>query len=309
MKFLVKEIAHAEELSHQPDLQSTFLLFKNIYGAELKFFILTDKGNNPVGHFCIYAFNKLWQKHQITPPFLTDIQLTTQCKAENSAQVTTFYRDIVTAIVQFLKTQPHTYLELVFPESYKDLLPFVWNEYKVGVKYSYFIDLGLSEEELLQNMSTQRRKNIRDAEKLNLEIKRVSDPTIIYDKAIETLSSKNAKFNPDLVKSLSNLAGTAHLISTGLFENGKLVALSTCLRTTSECTYLFGWNSTEKGKSFYGTYALWNCILACKESSVSFNFAGSQIPSVEKYFRGFGGQLTPLLSVVSDKRKLTKQFS
>lgn len=259
--------------------------------------------------FCTYSFNKLWQKHIITPPFLTDIQLTVNCSAKNVAQVNNFYRDVIATISQFHKAKQHSYLELVLPENIKDALPFVWDGYNVGVRYSYFIDLNLSEDELLQNMSTQRRKNVRDAAKLDLRVERITDPGVILEKAVDTLSSKKAKFNQDIVRNFTNLAQSEALVCTGVYEDENLMALSACLSTPSEATYLFGWNDSTKGKSSFGTYALWNCILACKTNSQRFNFAGSQIPSVEKYFRGFGGTLTPMISVVSDKRKLTKQFT
>lgn len=282
---------------------------KDVYSDELKYFGLFDKGNNLVGSFCYYGFNKLWQKHIITPPFLTDIQLRTNCTATNSSQISNFNRDVLSSISHFLKQQPHSYLEIVLPHHIKDGLSFNWDGFKVGVRYTYLLDLNLQQDELLSNMSTQRRKNIRDAEKHHLEIREINDTTLISAKAIETLSSKNAKFNEQVVKNFAALADTESLTNIGVYENGELSALSTAFNSNNESTYLFGWNNGESGRSFLGTFALWQCILASQKTSSTFNFAGSQLPSIEKYFRGFGGTLTPMLSIVSDKRKLMKQFT
>lgn len=309
MKYSIQEISDKDGLRSISTSSVPFDTLKSVYGNELKYFQLLDKGGNPVAQFAVYSFNKLWQKHIITPPFLTDIQLNSNCSANNESQVTNFHRDVLSTIATYFNERQHTYLELVLPNSVKDALPFIWNNYKVGVRHTYLLELQKTEEELLKNMSSQRRKNIRDAEKLNLEVKLINDGNMIREKALETLSSKNAKFNEDIVSNFCNLAGSDQLLSLGVFEDNELIALSTCLATPEEVTYLFGWNNGSSGRSFIGTYALWNCILECKKTSKKFNFAGSQIPSIEKYFRGFGGQITPLISVISDKRKLTKQFT
>lgn len=309
MKFKIEEIFGQHDSGKQLDSTDNTSLLRKVYGNELRSFVLKDKGDNIVASFYTYAFNKLWQKHIITPPFLTDIQLQVSCSATNASQISNFYRDIITSIADYLKALPHSYMELVLPTQIKDGLPFTWNGFGIGVRYTYLADLNLSDTELLQNMSSQRRKNIRDAEKSNLKVKQVKDKSIIFSKATETLLTKNAKFNKQIVSNISQLAHSNDLVSMGIFDNGELVALSTCLLHQNQSTYLFGWNNGEKGKSYLGTYALWSCILESKNHVSTFNFAGSKIPSVEKYFRGFGGQLTPLISLVSDKRKLTKQFT
>lgn len=309
MKYKVKEISDSTSLGEYSEVSNSYLLLRKVYGSELKYYVLEDKGGNLVASFCLYSFNKLWQKHIITPPFLTDIQLKLICNATNVSQINNFNRDVLSSIASFLKNTSHTFIEIALPHHINDALPFSWNKFQVGIRYTYFLDLTLDKSELLANMSTQRRKNIRDAEKLNLEIRQISDSDLIKEKANETLSSKKAKFNEQIVSNYAQLVGSDELTSIGIYENNQLLALSTCINLNGESTYLFGWNNGDNNRSFIGTYALWNCILACKDKSQLFNFAGSQIPSVEKYFRGFGGQLTPLSTVVSDKRKLTKKFT
>lgn len=308
MKYFIKEIEDSKFILDKTTSLSVATLQK-VYHKEIRVFGIQDKGANIVAHFFIYFFNKLWQKHLITPPFLTDIQLATFCPSNNPSQVNNFNRDILSTIAEFLHQFPHTYLEIVLPVGVVDGLPFKWLNYKCGIRYTYYLDLTISEDLLLQNMSTQRRKNINDANKLELEVRNITDSNLIKEKAIELLTTKKAKFNRDIVTGFSNIAGTDNLKSIGIYEGDKLLALSTCFISNNESTYLFGWNSPDDDRSFLGTYALWKGILASRNNANRFNFAGSQIPSIEKYFRGFGGQLTPLISVISDKRKLTKQFT
>lgn len=309
MKYQIEEITKADQIANATGLMEDFPILHRIYDNELRYYGLVDKGGNLVSTFSIYSYQKLWQKHIITPPFLTDIQLKALCSATNPAQVNSFYKDILTSIANFLKNEPYTYLEMVLPHTITDALPFTWSGFNIGIKYTYFLDLKLGKDELLKNMSSQRRKNIRDAEKLDLEVREIRDPKTILEKATETLVSKKVKHNNLLVEKFAHLANSDQLTSIGIYEKEKLVAISTCISLNGQSTYLFGWNDSKSGKSFVGTYALWNCILACKSHSEFFNFAGSQIPAIEKYFRGFGGSLTPLISVTNDKRKLTKKFT
>lgn len=309
MKYQIKEITKAERIASDAGLMDDFAILDRVYNNQLKHYGILDKGGSLVSTFSIYSYQKLWQKHIITPPFLTDIQLKATCSATNPAQINSFYRDILTSIASLLENESFTYLEIVLPHTITDALPFTWSGFKVGVKYTYFLDLNLSKDELLKNMSSQRRKNIRDAEKLNLQVREIHDAKTILEKASATLASKKVKYNNLLVEKFAHLADSNQLTSIGIYDADKLVALSSCVNLKGQSTYLFGWNDGEAGKSFAGTYALWNCILTCKNQSGLFNFAGSQIPSIEKYFRGFGGKLTPLISVISDKRKLSKKFT
>ena len=47
-----------------------------------------------------------------------------------------------------------------------------------------------------------------------------------------------------------------------------------------------------------GPLAMWVAILKAKEMGLQvFDFEGSIVPPIERYFRGFGGKLTPIFSV------------
>jgi hypothetical protein len=45
----------------------------------------------------------------------------------------------------------------------------------------------------------------------------------------------------------------------------------------------------------------WNAIKLASEKGLAFNFEGSMIPGVERFFRSFGGGLTPVFYI--SKRK------
>lgn len=294
MKYSVKEIT-----------SSSKVLTKDVFGEPLKHLAILDKGENKIGQFNIYAFKKAWQNHIITPPFIPDTRLEINTNATNAHQVTNFHFDVLEAISDYVKSLPSTLIELTLPPEFNNALPFIRNKFEAKIRYTYLLDLTLTEEELLSNMSSQRRKNIKDGLKSELTVKPINDPKILQEKALDTLETNHAKFNRSIVSNLSKLVATDRLFAFGVFDKDQLVALSSYLLINDEAIYLFGWNSKE-APSFSGTLALWSVIQHSNTHAKKFNFAGSQIPSIEKYFRGFGGKLTPMLQIRIDKRKITK---
>ena len=62
--------------------------------------------------------------------------------------------------------------------------------------------------------------------------------------------------------------------------------------------YLLGGYQAEERHHGAGALAVFEAIQHCREIGLkTFDFEGSVIPAIEKYFRGFGGQLKPYFSV------------
>jgi hypothetical protein len=61
--------------------------------------------------------------------------------------------------------------------------------------------------------------------------------------------------------------------------------------------YLFGGYDSSQKHHGAGVSCMWNSILKAKELGLGiFDFEGSMLPEVEKYFREFGGTLKPYYS-------------
>jgi lipid II:glycine glycyltransferase (peptidoglycan interpeptide bridge formation enzyme) len=74
--------------------------------------------------------------------------------------------------------------------------------------------------------------------------------------------------------------------------------MSLCVKTDKECIYLFSWKDKEAKHEGAGAFGLWSCILEAKKSGCTvFDFAGSDFQAIERFFRGFGGALTPLIQL------------
>jgi len=269
----------------------------DIYGDNIKTIGLFDKSDSLIGSFNIYIGNKLGQSYIITPPYSTDIGLWYEDLTETTFQKNKLRKNIVECVVQYLKNQKVLFTEIVLPISVTDIQPFQWSNFETSVKYTYLVDLNQSEETLLQNMSPERRKNIKDGIK-NIEVEKCKDYSFTLEKIILSLEANDAKFNSDIVnKIILQFPQNDNHICYNTFTNNELTSTHFIVKDGGSANYLFGW-SDKKASSSAGTFGLWNCMLEAKALGVkTFNFAGSGIPSIEKYFRGFGGILTPAFSV------------
>jgi len=95
------------------------------------------------------------------------------------------------------------------------------------------------------------------------------------------------KFFFDLVKK-SNLIGFV------AYSDKKPIASTFCVYDSKTAYYLFGGYDSETKHHGAGVSCMWQSILLAREKGLkTFDFEGSMIPEVEKYFREFGGTLIP----------------
>jgi len=60
---------------------------------------------------------------------------------------------------------PNAYIDIAFPPEIKDIQPFIQAGFKPEIGYTYRLNLTANAKELLADFSSERRKNIRDADR------------------------------------------------------------------------------------------------------------------------------------------------
>ena len=139
-------------------------------------------------------------------------------------------------------------------------------------------------------MEETTRTSIRKAENNGISIVTSDD----FDQTFNVMhkiytSSKAAYFNRNEV-----LAGRNQCKSfLAKDEQGKNVAGLYIVWDNKRSYYLLGGRDSENGHYGASALAIWEAIKFTKENLglAEFDFLGSMIPQVERFFRGFGGQL------------------
>lgn len=297
MKYTIEKIS--KEWDHS--VKSIAALFHKfeIYGSNSECYQIKNKGGNLVGEFYIFKKSKLGKSYLITPPYSSNIGLNIINEATNPAQVQTNLKQITKVVADFLSEQNSILIEIVLPQDIKDAQAFQWKKFETSIKYTYLLDLNQSEEILLSNMSPERRKNIKKSVTDHIEIKSFNDPDQIISWSEQTLSNNNASFDIEIIKNIvKKFADTEHLVCKVTYMDSLPISMALCIKTDFECIYLFSWKNKEAKNESAGAFALWNCIIEAKASGCSiFDFAGSDFQAIERFFRGFGGALTPMIQL------------
>jgi hypothetical protein len=79
-----------------------------------------------------------------------------------------------------LDTHAPNLVSISNPPDYIDLRPFIWKGYEVKPRYTYFLDLNSSLDNILKGFTRQRRQSIKNAESQGFEVQTGGDITDLY---------------------------------------------------------------------------------------------------------------------------------
>ncbi|MFW6009198.1 MAG: GNAT family N-acetyltransferase [archaeon] len=186
--------------------------------------------------------------------------------------------------------------------NYRDLQPFIWNGYSENVRYTYLLDCS-DLDETWNGLDSSTRRSIKRAKKDNLYIKKEDNfKNIIklvektFDRQDMTINHfKNTAYN--YYNTLNNKKQCQPFIC---YDNkDRPIGGVYIVWDNKRSYYLLGGYDPEHGHHGASTLAMWEAIQYTSEELElkEFDFEGSMIQSVEKFFRKFGGKLTPYYQV------------
>lgn len=265
-------------------------LFKGI-----KIYGIFNDNNELTGSFYLYAFTKMGAQMHITPPFTPNNGLFFENRAENSANINSFNKNVISEIAEFVNTLTSKLTVFILPTGNIETQPFSWKNMDVIVKYTYQIDLSTPEDILLANLSSEKRKSLNKAKSDELEIVRETNMKVVKEVILKTFSRNQISKNMDIFdKILFEFANTHNSFAFVAYRDKKPIAATFCVHDSQRAYYLFGGYDAEIKHHGAGVTCMWQSILLAKQMGLKiFDFEGSMIPEVEKYFRGFGGTLVP----------------
>ncbi len=193
------------------------------------------------------------------------------------------HRDLIEQLPSFSAYSQNFYL------GFSNALAFQWKGFLETNRYTYVLSLNQSEEELWSGLRENNRKQIKKAEK-EIQISATNDAVLLKEILQQSVENKieTAYFERMIAFVEKYKCGTI-LKAT---KNDQTHAVLLCVADEQSAYYLLGGNATEHKNSGAMSVLTWKAMLYFKEKGIPhFNFEGSSIESVEKYFRGFGGDL------------------
>lgn len=268
----------------------------NNYSSNLIFCGIIDNGTRMVAAF-YYCSNKMFGfPYHHCPPYSPYNGFITKLSSKNFAGSQGELKRIMTVIaVYFDKLATKSIIKIAFPPKCVDMQPFIWQKFKVIPNYTYRISLTQSIDEISSKMTTERRNDIKKAMKDGVMVEKCSDYSIVKGLIEKTFDRKSMSVNQHyLQKILIEYANNENSFAFVSYLNGDPISCVFCIFDQNAVYYIMGGYDNEKKHSGAGALALWTAIQYGKSLNLNiFDFEGSMIVPVEKYFRGFGGDITP----------------
>ncbi len=217
------------------------------------------------------------------------------------------HQAICKAFIDALKAYPH-FLQN-FNYRVTDWLPFYWEGYRETTRYTYLLSNIQDEAALWENMSHNIRRNITKArEKCDITVRKgISVEDFLK---IQSLTFHRQHLSaPKGKECLSRLVSISRERSQGDLwgaydDKGRLHAAAFVAWQESSAYYLAGGGDPALRSSGAHSLLLWECIRHVARYTATFDFEGSMIPGVERFFREFGAIQTPYFTITKGKLSL-----
>lgn len=237
---------------------------------------------------------------QILGPFLS------YPNAQKYATKLSFEKKVLTALLGAIETTPNIRMHL--PYNMTNVLPFHWAGYQNTIRCTYRIDTTQDPTTIWSEFRENIRREIRKSEK-TLTVITTNDPDVLYELNTATFSRQNMRvpFSKKLLSELLSAVteknqGTVYLA----VDSEKNIHAGICvIHDQTSAYYLLGGASNAHKNSGAMSLLLWHALQETHAKHIpTFNFEGSMIEGIERFFRGFGARQQPYISV--SKNTMTK---
>ncbi|HRY50714.1 MAG TPA: GNAT family N-acetyltransferase [Candidatus Paceibacterota bacterium] len=270
-----------------------------LYGDALVRLGIYEDGGELIGGFVLHQKSCCGFNLITNPPFTPSCGPFLNVKASHAVTILETRREAMTALIDYIKKLGFGLLFLKLDQSVKDALPFYWAGYRVIPSYTYILDLTASPDQTLANMSSVRRRNIQRAIKDGIEAREILDMHVVKQLVEGTFARQKKKIDRSVIDGiLERYAKPENSYAFAAYQNDVPIATTFVVHDRSIAYYLLGGYDEDGKHHGAGALAMWQSILRAKQLGLKyFDFEGSVIPPIERYFRGFGGQLTPYFTV------------
>jgi len=232
-------------------------------------------------------------------PFTPSVALFYQNPAENAANRLSADKEILDAVAGFFRQFRWPVQRYSLPPEIKDMQPFGWKGFKVIPHLTYRVDLSKPMDELQANLSAKLRNNMKKAKSDGVEIRQIADYRVCEPMILNTYTRQEIGIDTAHIRNiLQKFAQHGNSFAFGAFRNDEMIAVSFFLHDLHTAYYMFGGFHDSLKHEGAGALTIWEGICRAKSLGLTlFDFEGSMIPRIEKYFRGFGGMIVSYLTI------------
>jgi hypothetical protein len=195
------------------------------------------------------------------------------------------------------------YIEFALSNEINDIMPFIWSGFDTHVAYTYIIPKSESEF-WTKNMSKRHKINLNQARKEMLDFRctiQINPPfNLIQPLLSDTAKIKGFRYFGK-TESWWNTVFKKGVGRIYLIRNSEMDPICTTVMVWDSHTayYLLGGMNYKVRKDTALNWILFERMIHdAHEMNLDFNFEGSILQGVERFFRGWGGELRPMYRLI-----------
>jgi len=200
-------------------------------------------------------------------------------------------KKIINEIVDKLPEKSNVVLYLDSNCNY--VLPFTWKGFNLTPTYTYRFDDLENLDAIWKGFKENIKTDIRKASK-KVEIRDDMPVDTIIELNKKTFARQKRKYpiDDDMIKKLDKvlIEHNARHILTAVDSEGRIHGAAYFVYDSNRCYYLLGGEDSEFRNSGAGSLLVWEGIKFASKVSKAFDFEGSNIENIERFFRAFGGE-------------------
>jgi lipid II:glycine glycyltransferase (peptidoglycan interpeptide bridge formation enzyme) len=195
-----------------------------------------------------------------------------------------------------------------FDKNITNWLPFYWASFEQTTRYTYVIE-NLGVDDLEKNFETDIRRRRRKALKVGVEVLESNDIKKFYELNSMTFARQdiNIPYNFDFVKNLYEKCKENSAVKMYFAKyQDEVIAVNFLVYDDNTVYYLMGGIDPDKRNLGAMDVVQFESIKFALDSGRTFDFEGSMIESIEKYFRSFGAIQKPYFNISKTNSKILK---
>lgn len=278
--------------------------WSNVFSGRVNRYGIYTDNDRLMGGFYLYNDRKYSLNFFRDPLYTPNIGPFLKVDAQNPTTIMNTWKEALTLMADFLDSIDYSIISCSLNMNVIDMQPFIWKKFKVIPGYTYLLDLSQSVDELWQRLSKVRKNEMKKAESDGLIVKQTDDYECIRELVLKTFSRQNRDIERHyLNKILFEFANKDNSYAYVVYKSSLPIAGTLCVYKNHTAHALMGGydnNHTHRGAT---ASVDWACIKHAHGMGIKcFDLEGSMNQNIERYFRGFGGQLTPYYRI--NKAKL-----
>lgn len=238
------------------------------------------------------------------PPLTQFVGPWLENNSEKYAKELSHQKDHIEGLLKELPA--HDAISLNLDPSLMNGLPFYWHGCDISVGYTYVLEKGRQASDVWDGFLPKIRTDIKKASR-EVTVKERDDVSILLDQIDKTFQRQNKKraYSSETVirldKALRERSQCLLLVAED--DQQRVHAAAYFVWNKDAMHYLLGGADPKLRNSGAASLLLWHGIQASINKDLFFNFEGSMVEGVERFFRAFGARQIPYLKISRENRK------